>query len=122
MARRSYREDNGTQLGVVPQACVARVRALFPACSRWCVLSFPFLPTDSVVGRRLIEAMLDNAALENLLGKNRGSLRAGLRWSLQLAGGRTDVRRIELIKLGLVRSFFWQCNGEMREPWLSCAA
>jgi hypothetical protein len=65
-------------------------------------------------GRRLIEAMLDNAALENLLGKNRGSLRAGLRWSLQLAGGRTDVRRIELIKLGLVRSFFWQCNREMR--------
>jgi hypothetical protein len=51
-------------------------------------------------GRRLVEAMLDNAALENLLGRNAEACALGLRWSLQLAGGRTDVRRIELIKPG----------------------
>ena len=51
-------------------------------------------------GRRLIEAMLDSAALENLLGKTAEARALGLRWSLQLAGGRIDVRRIDLIKPG----------------------
>ena len=56
-------------------------------------------------GRRLVEATLDNAAPENLLGKNRRSLHAGAPMEFTTRG-RAYRRQPHLAHLSLARSIF----------------